>query len=75
MTIDLRHPIHESCSHKTGYLCDLPETDGHQGGWTWHRTLKGAMRQRDGLVSDGYPSRATIYRILCDDLTEEVFCG
>ena len=66
----LNHPIHDSCAHHTGYLCDLRETDAHQGGWTWHRTLRGALAQRDALETAGHV-RASIYRILSNDTTEQ----
>lgn len=68
----LNHPIHDKCVHHTGYICDLGDSEQEQGGWTWHRTLRGAQRQRDALREAEGGRTVRIYRILSDDHTEEV---
>ena len=58
----LKSSTHFHCAHKTGYLVIVRPSIRSEGGWTWHRTLAGAIRSQ--LRHGGQ-----IHRIISDDHT------
>ena len=66
MNAPLLSHVHDYCAHKTGFLCQKPDTSEGPGGWSWHRTLMGALAQRE------CQGRGKIYRIISDDQNELV---
>lgn len=62
---NIKSLVHDHCSHKTGYIVQWHDTEEKPGGWTWHRTVDGALRSQ-------HENGGHIFKILSDDYSVRV---